>query len=68
MKLMKTTARKDRYHTTECVTVAKLGRDKFVECTDEDIEKFDLTECGHCQGVERTNGDHSWYKLAQEAE
>jgi predicted metal-binding protein len=65
MKLMKTTARKEFYHTSKCMVIRKLGRDTFVECTEDDIAKYGLTECGHCSGVEKTSGDRSLYLKAK---
>jgi excinuclease UvrABC helicase subunit UvrB len=65
MKLMKTTPRKKYYHTSKCMVIQKLGRDRFTECTQDDIDTYELQECGHCSGVEKTSGDRSYYLKAR---
>ena len=44
----------------------KLGEDRFRQTTDEEIKTLELELCGHCRGVEQTQGDRSYYLKAKE--
>jgi len=67
MKLLKKKRRKNYYHTKECTTIQKMGREYYREVTDDEIERMDLELCGHCAGAnENSNGDRSYYQMAKE--
>jgi len=66
MKYVKKTKRKKYYHTKECMVFQKLGEHRFRQTTDEEINTLELELCGHCRGVEQTQGDRSYYLKAKE--
>lgn len=69
MKLVKKSKRKRYYHSETCLAVRKMGRDYFVNLEDKPtihVEEDRLELCGHCKGVEKGNGDRSYYLKLKE--
>ena len=69
MKLVKKSKRKWYYHTETCMIVQKMGEEHFVDLDENPqihVEEDRLELCGHCQGVEKGQGDRSYYLKLKE--
>ena len=67
MILIKKTGRQKYYHTRYCSATKQYGEDHYQEGCEADIEKYDLTLCGHCAGTDRSSKTMSHYNALREA-